>query len=303
MEIIKIENYKEKRFGTAIALGNFDGLHLGHRELISKMKEEAKKLNLQKSILLFNNHTKKTISKNGPKLLTLLNEKEKIIESLGVDTIYIVDFNDSMMNLSPEKFITDILVEKLNVKSIVVGFDYRFGKNAVGDIFLLEKLSNTLGLNLIVIDPVLYKNKIVSSSEIRRLLSLGNIEKANLMLGEKYKIEGKVIDGNKLGRKLGFPTANLITSKDKVIPKDGIYITNTIIDGSKYKSATSIGKNPTFSEKDIKIETHIIDFNGDLYDKTIKLEFIDFIRDQIKYDRLEDLKKQIKKDIELVCNK
>lgn len=298
MEIINLnlDDHKENRFNTAIALGNFDGIHVAHKKLIEDMVEDAKKIGLKPGILLFHSHTRAILEGKSPSLLTSKEQKVKILKSLGVEIVYTIEFDENLMKLSPEEFVKKILIEKLNAKSVCVGFDYRFGFKASGNVDVLKSLGEEYGFKVIVIDPI-YKDNIVSSTGIRKLIKEGKIEDANEMLGRHYSIIGKVVDGNKMGNKLGFPTANLKVEDNYIIPKIGIYETNIIIDGDFYIGATSIGTNPTFGSNMIKIENHILDFQEDIYGKIIEVRFIRYLRGEIKFDNIEDLKEQINKDV------
>lgn len=300
MEIIEIKDYNENRFQTAIALGNFDGVHMGHCDLILRMIEDANKNNLKPALLVFDNHTKTVLTGEAPKTITSIEQKLKIFEELGVELIYKMKFDREIMKLLPEEFVRDILVLKLNVKSVVVGFDYRFGHKASGDSELLKELGKKYNLNVIILEPIYIDNELVSSTRIRNLLQEGDIIEANKLLGRNYSIKGKVVGGKKLGNTLGYPTANIEPIDNFVIPKHGVYSTNTIIDNKSYLSATSVGKNPTFEDEGLKIESHIIGFNEDIYGKDIELEFVEYLREEIKFENLEELKKKIQEDISKV---
>lgn len=298
MEIIdlNIDNYKEERFSNGIALGNFDGIHIAHKEIILKTISQSEKLGLNPSVLLFNNHPKLITEGESPAVITPYKEKIRVLKELGIKTIYLIQFDKNLMELSPEDFVKKILIERLKTKLICVGFDYKFGYQASGNVDLLNKLGQKYEFKTVVIDPI-YRDKIVSSTEIRSLIKKGNIEEANNMLGRKYSITGKVVDGNKIGHKLGFPTANLEFYDNYLIPKSGIYETAIVLDGKSYIGATSIGINPTFKNYGFKVETHILDFNKNIYGKELRLEFVRFIRDEKKFSNVEDLKKGIDKDI------
>lgn len=300
MEIIEIKDYNENRFQTAIALGNFDGVHMGHCDLILRMIEDANKNNLKPALLVFDNHTKTVLTGEAPKTITSIEQKFKIFEELGVELIYKMKFDREIMKLLPEEFVRDILVLKLNIKSVVVGFDYRFGHKASGDSELLKELGKKYNLNVIILEPIYIDNELVSSTRIRNLLQEGDIIEANKLLGRNYSIKGKVVGGKKLGNTLGYPTANIEPIDNFVIPKHGVYSTNTIIDNKSYLSATSVGKNPTFEDEGLKIESHIIGFNEDIYGKDIELEFVEYLREEIKFENLEELKKKIQEDISKV---
>ncbi len=302
MEIIDISNYNEKRFGTAVALGNFDGVHKGHRDIIEEMTRYAKANDLKSSLLVFENHTKTLLTGHAPKMLTSTEQKNNIFKSLEVELLYKIKFDEKIMKLLPEEFVKEILIQKLNVKAVVIGFDYKFGHKASGDSKLLKLLGEQYNFEVIIIEPIFIDNELVSSTRIRNLLLEGDILEANKLLGRKFAITGKVVSGKKLGNSLGFPTANIDPIENFIIPKNGVYRTNTIVDGRTYLSATSVGKNPTFQDNGLKIESHIIDFNGDIYGETVELEFVEYLREEMKFKDLEELKKWVQADINRVKN-
>ena len=300
MEIIDLSNYNETRFNTAIALGNFDGIHIGHQQLIKTMISKSKELGIKSSLLLFKSHTKAIIDKNKPSMITNNQQKFKIAEELGIDIVYLLDFDDKIMRLSGEEFVRDIIIDKMNGKLLVVGFDYRFGHKASGNSDYLIELGKKYDIDVVVLDPIYKDNQVVSSSIVRELITDGNMLEASNILGRAYSIIGKVIPGKNRGNKLGFPTANIKPIDNYVIPKNGVYMTNTIIDNKRYVSATNIGYNPTFDEDILKIETYILDFEGNIYGKTLEIEFIDFLRNDIKFQSKEALIEQMKIDIEII---
>lgn len=300
MEIINLLNYKEIRFNTAIALGNFDGIHIGHQKLIKTMIAKSRKLGIKSSLLLFENHTKATIDSNKPKMITTNEQKFKIAEGLGIDIIYIVKFDEKIMKLSAEEFIRDIIIEKMNGKLVVVGFDYRFGYKASGNAEYLLDLGRKYNIDVEVLDPIYDNNKVISSTTIRELIIDGDMIKVAEVLGRPYSIIGEVISGKNRGNKLGFPTANIEADNNYVVPKNGVYMSNAIVNGKKYISATNIGYNPTFNENMLKIETHILGFEGIIYGETIEVEFIEFLRDDMKFENKEDLINQMKIDIDMI---
>lgn len=299
MKILSYENSDKVQQGTTIALGNFDGLHLGHKELIKDVLLESKKRKLISSVLLFNNHTKSIIENEvEPGILTSNSQKINILSSMGVELIYTLNFNEQIMELTPVEFVEKILIEKLNVNLVVVGFNYRFGYKAKGDVEYLKKLGKQFGFDVIIVDPVNYGNHIISSTYIRELLKTGDLKKANELLGRPYTIEGKVVIGKKRGKKMGFPTANLKLTDNYLIPKPGVYETRTIINNRKLQSVTNIGVNPTFNDVNkLSIESHILNFHGDIYDHELFIEFHNYIREDKKFNTKEELVEQIQKDI------
>lgn len=301
MEKINLSNYKESRFPTAVALGNFDGIHIGHRSLIETMVEESRRLNLKPSLLLFSNHTRSLVDKHTPRSIISMDQKLEILEGLGVELVYIMEFDRDLMSLSPADFVEKILIDRMNTKLIVVGFDYRFGHKASGDTKDLEELSKNFHYHLKVINPIKDGETVVSSSKIRELIREGRVEEAERSLGRPYTIIGKVIAGESRGTKLGFPTANIELGDNYVLPKTGVYYSHTKVDGKTYKSATNIGYNPTFNNnKTIKIETYILDFQGDIYGKTIEVSFKKFLRDDIKFNQVSDLISQMEADVKAI---
>jgi len=303
MEIIDLNNCETALAENAVALGNFDGIHIGHQKLLESNIKEAKIRNLNSAVLIFRNHTKELLGKkNGSKiqLLTSFDQKISILRNFGLDALYVIDFDESLMKLSPNDFIDNILVKKLNAKLITIGFNYRFGYKASGDIEFLKNMSLEKGYEVNIIPPVYIGEEIVSSTAIRQLIRSGDVKKAATFLGRNYSIIGTVVKGSNRGRHLGFPTANIGLKDNYIIPKAGVYVTNTLINGQKYISLTDIGYNPTFNEKDLKIETYILDFNGDLYGKTLEIQFIEYIRDDIKFNTAEELIHQIQEDIKYI---
>lgn len=303
MEIIRIDNTNETRFQTSLALGNFDGVHIGHQKLIRSMIETANKSGFQPSMMIFENHTKSFVFKNGPRLISSNDQKNRFLEKLGVKTLYTMVFDDEIMTLSPEEFVTSILYEKLNCRAITVGPDYRFGYKAQGNVDQLISLSRELGIKTDIIQPVYHNDILVSSTRVREHLTDGEILEANTLLGRPFSVIGEVIHGKGLGKKLGVPTANIRPMDKYVIPKKGIYMTYTVIDGKTYPSATNIGVNPTFDEVDLKIENHIIGFDDEIYGKQIEIFFLEYIRPEKKFDSVEDLKSRMNEDIRYVKQK
>ena len=289
-----VEYFEDK---TIIALGGFDGLHLGHRALIEKTIHIAKRLNCKSMIFTFKNHPLSIINEEAaPKLLMSNQYKQELLAEYNIEILNMAEFHAEFMKLSPEEYISN-LVKHYNASGLVVGFNHRFGYKNLGDIDLLKDLSKTLGFNLYVVPPVKYKGEIVSSSKIRNLLSEdGDIEKANKMLSRYYTLEGEIIRGKQLGRKLGFPTVNLDYSKEYVLPRGGVYFSIVEHNNKKYKGITNIGYNPTVENHKLSIETHIIDFNQELYNEKIKIYFVKRIRDEKKFNSLTELSEQLKND-------
>ncbi|MBE6068212.1 MAG: bifunctional riboflavin kinase/FAD synthetase [Clostridium lundense] len=301
MDLLGEEINKKIPYDTYIALGSFDGLHLGHRALVQKAMEVAKKNKGKSMIYTFKNHPLSIINKEiMPKLLMDNNMKIRVLDYIGVDYLSLINFSREFMEISPEDFISNI-VENYNAKGIIVGFNYRFGYKNLGDITLLKKLSVKYNFKLYVINPIKQNNELISSSRIRNIISeQGDIKKANSMLYVPFSIEGKVVRGRQIGREIGFPTINLDYNKDYVIPKGGVYSTIVKYKDRFYKGVTNIGYNPTVENQKLSIETHILDFNNNIYDETIRVYFTGRIRDEKKFDSLEELACRIEKDKEYV---
>ncbi|WP_237036330.1 bifunctional riboflavin kinase/FAD synthetase [Mediannikoviicoccus vaginalis] len=282
---------------NCIVLGNFDGFHIGHQELIKKLLEVSESKKLNPSILLFKEHTKSALDKDEFKYLTKLDDKIDICKQFGLDNIFIINF-DNIKSLTPIEFL-NFLKDKLNVKGIIVGDDYTFGEFAKGDIQFMKEYCYKNKILFNTITQVKLEGNIIKSTNIRSLIEDGKVEEAAIFLGRPYKINGIVNHGFKRGRKLGFPTANISIERGYILPKEGVYLTKTITDDKKeYNSLSFVGKNITFNEEELKIETYILDFSGDLYGKEIYIEFMNFIRSNKKFDDPKDLVNQINMDIE-----
>ena len=284
---------------TAIGLGNFDGVHEGHSSLIKRLVSEAEDAKIPSMIYTFKTHPARVLQKtNEMKLIMTEEQKLSCFEKKGVDMVYLEDFTPKYASQSPEEFIEQILVEKLHGKIIVVGSDYTFGKNRAGTPEKLKEYAEKTGhFKVCVVDLVKIDGIVVSSTEIRKVIARGDMEKYERYTGRKYSLSGKVTMGREIGRTIGFPTANIIPDASLALPPAGVYCTFSKVNGRKYKSITNIGTNPTFGETRLTVETHLLDFDGDLYGKNIEVTFCRMIRGEIKFETSEELKKQIQHDI------
>lgn len=287
--------FNEGSRNNYIALGSFDGLHLGHLSLVRKVRELAIKNGGKSIVFTFKNHPRAFINNNNLELIMTNEEKLKVLECENINVVAFKDFDENIMKISPEDFV-EWLCESYNVKGIVVGFNFKFGYKNLGDIELLKKFEEEYKYKLYVMEPCKIQGEIISSTTIRKELIEGNVRKAFNMLSRPYMLSGKVIDGKKLGRTIGFPTANLEIDKEKVIPKKGVYYTNVKINEKIFKGITSVGNNPTVDGQELTVETYILDFSNDIYGKEINIYFIDRIRDEIKFNNLNELIEQLKKD-------
>ncbi len=292
---IKNENISREK--VAVAMGAFDGIHKGHQLIINKMIEEAKKRNLRSAVYTFNNVPKSF--KNPDESIHILKARDKyeILKNMGVDIVYMHDFDDKLMTTSRHHFIEN-LYQYFDIKLIVVGKDFKFGYKAEGNVNWLEEVKQEYGYDLIASDFFEVSGEKVSSTTIRHLLRTGYCEEAASLLGRNHFVKGRVIDGRKMGRKIGFPTANVQVYAEMAIISNGVYYTKTTFDGKTYDSVTNIGNVPSFHGAAFSVETHILDFNADIYGMDITVEFIKKLRDEVKFDSTNELVEQIKKDVE-----
>lgn len=295
--IILEDNFKKiLEFDTYIALGSFDGLHLGHMSLINKAMELAKKVNCKSMVYTFKNHPLTIINKDMvPKLLCSNNYKAEILKNAGLDYINYVDFNTDFMKLTPEEFIFN-LIKFYRAKGLVVGFNYRFGYKNLGDVELLKKLSVKYNFELHVMEAVKLDDEVISSSKIRHFITEGEVHMANKLLGHPYMLEGKVIKGKQIGRTIGFPTVNLDYNKKFLLPSGGVYYSIVKHKNICYKGITNVGFNPTVEGKKLSIETYILDFDKTVYNDNIRIYFKIKFRDEKKFDSLEELIDALKLD-------
>ncbi len=296
MEIIKKLNTRQQ---TVVALGNFDGLHKAHTEVIKKCVEEAYERDVKSTVLLFFEHTQNITENINVKLLTDLDTKLEILDGMGVDIVFMKHFTREFMELSPAEFV-DFLHRELNPVALCAGYDYRFGHKAEGNIKTLKELCRGKGIDVFITDEVKEGETPVKSTAIRQYLASGEVEKANALLGRNFALRGEVKKGFQNGRKIGVPTANVGVLENIILPLDGVYMGYTKVEGKKYKSLINVGNNPTVNGKDTTVESHILDFSGDIYGKVIEVEFCKRLRGEIKFASLEELKKQIEKDLERV---
>lgn len=297
MKIIEnLKNYTEKT-AKVLSLGMFDGVHLGHVSIINQLKEIAQKYDLETAILTFWPHPRKVFNPNDElHLLNTLEEKIALLEKAGIEVVFLQKFDENFRNLTGEEFIEQILVEKLNVKHVIIGYDHVFGKNKSGNFNLLQQLSEKLGYDVAQLKAVKEGDFNISSTKIRNCLGNGNIIGANKMLGYHYSVSGKVVDGKKLGRTIGYPTANLEINELKLLPKKGAYIVEVSVKNKFYKGMLSIGTNPTVNGEKLTVEVYILDFNEDIYGEEITVKFRDFLHEEIKFESLEKLIERLDED-------
>ena len=299
MELIYgAEKYIKRNKPLYLALGNFDGLHQGHKEIINRVVQTAGQNGGLAAAFIFEPHPVKVIKpEKAPKLLVTAGRKAQLMEELGLDILIYQEFNREISCWSPEYFAREILVNKLDAVEVFVGFNYSFGYKGQGSPELLHKLGGTLGFFVRIIEPVEVKGHLVSSSLIRQLLVSGDIQNASIMLGNEPMIEARIIRGENRGTSIGFPTANLQADPDLIIPGVGVYAGRIMIQGKAYKCVVNIGRKPTFHEEyPVTVEAHIIDFCGDIYGEKVELFLISKIRDEKKFQNIEQLVEQITQD-------
>ncbi|MBW8362296.1 MAG: bifunctional riboflavin kinase/FAD synthetase [Kaistella sp.] len=303
MKIIQnFTDYHEKT-PLALSIGMFDGVHLGHQSIIRKLNAISEKKNLESAVLTFWPHPRTIFNPNDDlKLLNTLDEKTYLLQKNGIRHLFLKEFDEAFRNLNGEEFVRQILVKKLNVKHLIVGYDHTFGKNKSGDFSLLQKMSSEYGFDVEQVEAVDFQDKHISSTQIRNALAVGIVKEANEMLGYIYSVSGRVIDGKKIGRTIGYPTANITPDPLKLLPKKGAYIVEVFVKNRKYKGMLSIGTNPTVDGDSLSTEVYILDFNDDIYGEEISVNFRDFLHDEIKFESLEKLIERLNEDKSLTEN-
>lgn len=290
--------YFAKR-STAVGLGNFDGLHVGHMALVNTLISEARIHGLQSVIYTFTKHPENILRKKlFTPLLTTVGKRVQILGETALDAVYFDEFDEDYSRMKPENFVRRVLLDKLGAQLVIAGFNYRFGYKGQGDIDLLRTMGKKFNFRVIIIPPVKVDNEIVSSTAIREYVKKGEMENVFRLLGRHYSLTGEVMDGKRMGRRIGFPTANLHPEEYLILPKEGVYITKTLYNGEFYSSLTSIGKNPTFEDSaKINVETHILNFNRDIYRSSIEVFFLSFLRNEIKFRNAQELSQKIHHDV------
>ena len=301
----RLDEASAKIQASAVAIGNFDGVHLGHQALLGEMVTEARRRKVASVVLTFFPHPVEVL-RPGTHLerLTTAAEKLKFLEKLGVDSVVVAPFDEALAALSPEAFFQKFLVEGLKARSLHVGFNFNFGKGRAGNIDTLRKLSGEQGIDVFEKTPFTKAGVKVDSTTIRNRILEGDVTGATELLGRPYRVEGQVQHGEHRGGTLGFPTANLHASYDKVLPKNGVYVTRVEWQKQFFRSVTNVGVKPTFQKgetppKTVTIEVHILDFEAKLYDEFLQLDFLERIRDEKKFNSVEELKARITKDVKV----
>ena len=289
----------EKPFDKAcVTIGNFDGVHLGHQMLFSEVVTKAHQLGGTSIALTFDPHPLKVLRPESIRLISTIEQKVELIERSGIDVLIVIPFDKEFAKTTADRFVDEILIKTIGVRELIVGYDYAFGRGRQGNIDYLKARGREEGFPVTVVEAHYENNMLVSSTKIRELVSLGRMRDVRTLLGRYYQIRGEVQLGRQRGgRVLGFPTANLQISEEDLCPKRGVYVTQVIYDGKCYGGVSNIGYNPTFGENRLVAETHIFDFDDDIYGKPIKINLLKHLRGERKFSGPEELAKQIHLDI------
>jgi riboflavin kinase/FMN adenylyltransferase len=300
MELYKsLADIKKPLTNSFVTIGNFDGVHLGHHMLFSEVVSKAYKMAGTSIVVTFDPHPLQVMRPEiGIKLISTLEQKIELISLAGIDVLVVIPFTREFANTSAESFVDDILIKTIGVKELVVGYDYAFGKGRQGNIEFLQEQGRQKGFPVTVVEPYYVEQMLVSSTKVRELVNQGRMVDVKKLLGRSYQIRGIVQKGKRRGGPVvGFPTANLHISEEDLCPKHGVYVTQVVCDGKCYGGVLNIGYNPTFGENRLSVETHIFDFNQEIYGKKIKINLLKFLRDEQKFSAPENLADQIREDI------
>ena len=300
MVVKDINELRDRIHASCATIGNFDGVHLGHQKLIARVRDRARILKISSVVITFDPHPLRVlVDKKTPPFITLTEQKLELISKLEVDYVLCIKFTKDLAALKPEEFVQKYLVNGLKLKELIIGYDYAFGKGRRGNFELLNKLGEKFGFAVEQLSPVMVDGAIVSSTRIRDMVQAGMVWEARKLLGRFYRVQGKVITGQKRGGPLlGFPTAN-ICLKDELFPKTGVYAVWVEVLGQVYPGVANIGYNPTFGNDYLSVEAHILNFKQNIYGQDIRVHFVQRLRSEKKFSGLDELKKQIQADIEL----
>jgi len=286
---------------SILTIGTFDGIHLGHRKIIDELVRRAQKKKVRSVLITFSPHPQTVLKTRKPvvKLLTTVEEKIQILDGLGMDVMFVIPFSLEIARMEPLDFVKEIVVRYVGVSEFIIGYNHAFGKERKGEKGLLQQAGKRFGFSVDVVPPVEIAGKTVSSTRIRNLLAQGRIREANSLLGRNYSLEGRVVRGNHLGREIGFPTANIrVMDENKLVPSDGVYAVFVHIGEERRAGMMNIGFKPTVAGTQRSMEIHIHDFSGDLYNHRLKIECVDRIRNEIRFDSVNTLASQMAADKE-----
>lgn len=281
----------------SICLGFFDGVHQGHKVVIKNAVNLAKQNNLNSAVITFKEHPLCYLQNRTPKYILPLKDRLALIEQQGIDFVYMIDFDDKIADALALDYLKDFLVENFKPKFITTGFNHYFGANKQGDSAFLRTYQKEFGYKFFEIPPITFNNTLISSSKIRQMIAEGSMENIPNLLGEYFYVKGRVITGERIGRTISFPTANLKYPSEIIKAARGVYIAKVTVDSKEYEAIANLGKRPTIAgANNLLLEAHLLDFNENIYDKDIKVSFIKKLRDEVKFDSLPDLKSQLVKD-------
>jgi riboflavin kinase/FMN adenylyltransferase len=298
MRVFESLDISETFVNPVLTIGNYDGIHLGHRTIIEVVRMKAAELGGTTMLMTFNPHPLQILKpEKGLPSIAPLEEKKALIEETGIDVLFIVPFTPAFSQIGAEDFVKDILVHRLGIKGLVIGYDFTFGKGGGGKPETLARLAQSCGFFLEVVEPVTIDGEKVGSNRIRKLVREGDLDRANAFLGRPYEIKGDVVKGKGRGRQIGFPTINLRTDF-ALIPKQGVYISEVQWQGKRYPSVTNVGYSPTFGENEFSIETYLLDFKGEAYGAKVSVLFLHRLRDEMKFGSVEELKTRIRADVQ-----
>ena len=292
-----IENFPASE-GSIVTIGTFDGVHLGHQQILKQLIDTSQQSKLKSVLLTFFPHPRMVLQPDIPmRLIQTIEEREKALRKTGLDYLVIHPFSEKFSRLSADDYVKQILVEKLNVRKVVVGYDHRFGRNRTASLEDMYNYADIYDFEVIEIDAKKIKSTAVSSTKIRKAIDEGDIALANSYLGDPFTLEGIVVHGDKRGRELSYPTANIeLQNKHKIIPKQGVYLIQSDFDNRVVYGMMNIGTKPTFDTTNPSIEVHFFDWNGDLYDQTLRVKLLKWVREEQKFDSVEELQAQIHAD-------
>lgn len=280
-----------------VTLGNFDGVHIGHREIFRRIRKEARRIGGSSVVVTFQPHPLKVLKVGKDiRLINTYAEKELLLEASGIDTLIVIPFTKEFASIKPRAFIRNLLVDRIGVHTLFIGYDYAFGRNREGKVPMLVSAGRELGFTVKVLEPINNGSEIYSSSAIRRLISIGDVAGAVPFLGRHFSLSGLVVPGHHRGAGIGFPTANMETEKE-LIPAEGVYAVRVKLGDQIFDGACNIGRNPTFGNSETSIEVHLLDFSGDLYGRELRIYFVERIRGERKFTGTEALKEAIAADV------
>jgi len=293
-----IDEIKGPLLKPYVTIGNFDGVHCGHQQLFARVVKNARERKGTSVAITFDPHPLQVLLPGGIKLISTCDQKVELIEMSGIDVLLIIPFTREFAKTTAESFVADLLVKRIGLQELIVGYDYAFGKGRSGNIDFLKKKGDFFGFPVTVIEPYYEEDHLVSSSKIRQLVVEGKMVDARALLGRHYQIRGTVQVGKQRGGpEIGFPTANLKLDEEDLIPRLGVYVTQVICDGICYGGVLNIGYNPTFGEEQLVAETHIFDFNKDIYGRPININLLKFLRSEQKFSGVDELAAQISRDV------